>query len=612
MRAAPPARAPRPRVEFTAGRCALGGRVEGSTHGLKASEQRALERLLRRRVEADLPVGPDLARELSELSHALKRRVGVLIDRGGAVRHALVGDARSLTLPELGRFRRGQERLKGLRWVATSLRGDEPTREDLNALLRWRLDLLLVIAVGPDGAPEALREAHLIPLDEEGRAFELGPRVAPGMARRDLLAFLHELEARFLAATPRARHTGAEELQPALLAVASSESRAAIEHDLAELRELARAAGLDVRGELTQRRERMDPKTLFGRGRVNDLAALALTTDAELVVTGAELAPRQQMALEDLLGLTVIDRTQLILDLFARRARTHAGKLQVEVARLRYMLPRLLGRGAAMSRVGGGKGAGFARTKGAGERKLEIDRRRIRERIDGLERELDGLRRQRGLRRRRRRKNLLPHVALVGYTNVGKSTLLNALTNAEVIAENKLFATLDPTTRRLRFPEEREIVLTDTVGFIRDLPKDLVNAFRATLEELEDSDLLLHVIDASDPLADQKRRAVEALLEDLKLDHIPRLVVVNKVDAASGPMVSALRHVNRGVAVSALRREGLERLLIELENQVFKRRHDREIEETRAHLALSTNAAPNPNPNPNPDLDIDLGRPFTA
>jgi GTP-binding protein HflX len=231
----------------------------------------------------------------------------------------------------------------------------------------------------------------------------------------------------------------------------------------------------------------------------------------------------------------VIDRTQLTLDISAERARTHAGKLQVDAARLRYMLPRLLGRGAALTRVGGGKGAGFARTKGAGEKQLEIDRRKIRDRIAHLERDLGKLKQQRGLRRGRRRKNQLPHVALVGYTNVGKSTLFNRLTDAQVLEEDAMFASLDPTLRQRVLPSGRRIVLSDSVGFIRRLPKDLVEAFGATLDELEDASLLIHVADASDPKALERVEAVRKLLSDLGRGATPELLVFNKLDALDDP-----------------------------------------------------------------------------
>ncbi|MEM7675964.1 MAG: GTPase HflX, partial [Myxococcota bacterium] len=251
--------------------------------------------------------------------------------------------------------------------------------------------------------------------------------------------------------------------------------------------------------------------------------------------------------------------------IFAQHAKSRDGKLQVELAQLKYTLPRLIEKSTAMSRLTGGIGG-----QGPGETKLEIHRRRARDRIHRLEQEIKKLSVRRNIRRKRRLDTNIPVVSIVGYTNAGKSTLLNALTNAEVLAENKLFATLDPTTRRLRFPEEREIILTDTVGFIRDLPKDLVNAFKATLEELEESDLILHVLDASDEMFDKKRKAVESILVDLELTAIPTLVVLNKSDATPRPMLSALKRVTGGIAVSAMEREGLEPLMHAIEAKAFE------------------------------------------
>lgn len=515
--------------------------VKGNTKGLKASDLRALERLFRRRVPPQVVSTPELVRELSEMTHELQRRIGLLVDRGGSVREVFVGDATTLPVPKLDPTRRGAGRLKGLRWLATTVRPtDEPGQRDLNDLIRWRLDLLLLIEPGQgDGLPAAVREAVLVPAQEDGsRGVRVDPRRAPYDLRDDFPEYLEELEDAFEQATPRARTTGPDQ-KPAVLAVVSTGTRKAIDEELAELRELARAANLEVKGEVHQRRDQMDTHTLLGSGRVADLSALTLTTGAELVVFNEQLAPRQHMALEDILGVRVIDRTELILDLFAQRARTHAGKLQVEAARLRYMLPRLIGKGGELSRVGGRGGAGFGRTRGAGEKKLEIDRRAIRARIDAIERELKQLGRQRAMRRTRRKKNRLPHVALVGYTNVGKSTLFNRLTDAEVLAEDMLFATLDPTIRHRRLPSGRRAVFSDTVGFIRALPKDLLEAFGATLDELKDADVLVHVADASDPDVFERVATVRRILRDLGHEGAPEVLVLNKCDRLPDPAAFA-------------------------------------------------------------------------
>jgi GTP-binding protein HflX len=286
---------------------------------------------------------------------------------------------------------------------------------------------------------------------------------------------------------------------------------------------------------------------------------------ADLLLFDHDLTPSQARHISEATALRILDRTQLILDIFAQRAQSADGKLQVELAQLKYLLPRLVGRDDSLSRLAGGIGG-----RGPGETKLEIDRRRVRERIAGLEGRIDRLSADRATRRRQRSRTGVPVISIVGYTNAGKSTLLNALTNASVLAENRLFATLDPTSRRLRFPRDREVIITDTVGFIRDLPRDLVAAFRATLEELEDADLLLHVVDASDPRHDEQAEAVERVLGTLDVEGKPRLLVYNKADRdPQGARILALR--DQGVAVSSLTREGFPELIARCEEILWKR-----------------------------------------
>jgi len=277
---------------------------------------------------------------------------------------------------------------------------------------------------------------------------------------------------------------------------------------------------------------------------------------ADLIIFDADLSPSQAIHIADATALKILDRTQLILDIFAQRAQSADGKLQVELAQLKYLYPRLVGRDDSLSRLAGGIGG-----RGPGETKLEIDRRRVRDRITALERRTATLSAHRAVRRKKRNENGLPVLSIVGYTNAGKSTLLNGLTGSEVLAEDVLFATLDPTSRRLRFPRDREVIVTDTVGFIRDLPEDLVNAFRATLEELHDADLLLHVVDAADPRLEGQIAAVEGILGDLGLLEKPRVLVFNKVDRLPPGQGEALAHQRDGVAVSATARQGFENLL---------------------------------------------------
>jgi GTP-binding protein HflX len=333
---------------------------------------------------------------------------------------------------------------------------------------------------------------------------------------------------------------------------------------MSELVELCRTAGVSVADTVTQRRPRPDPRYMTGRGKVQDIIFRAMQKDAHCLIFDHDLTPGQARALGDLTEFKVVDRTQLILDIFAQHAHTRGGKLQVELAQLRYLLPRLAGRYTRLSRQGGGLAA-----RGPGEKKLEMDRRRMRDRITRLQKELGKLGKQREQRRSRRRSSGVPVVAIVGYTNAGKSTLLNSLTRSEVVAEDKLFATLDPTTRRLRFPRDRELVLADTVGFIRDLPKELLEAFKATLEELGDADLLLHVVDAADPAMEQRIAAVDRILQDLDIGGAPRLLALNKVDLLGEGEGERIAARLGGVAVSAQERGSTRPLLDRLEDALW-------------------------------------------
>ncbi|MGF1511197.1 MAG: GTPase HflX [Myxococcota bacterium] len=541
--------------------------LDGTTQGLKARQVHRLQTTFRRRVKGDALVTPEIARHLTDLSQELNAQVGVLVGRNGQVERVIVGDASRLYLPDIGRARAGGQRLRGLRLIRTELSQAGLTREDFADLTKLRLDAVVVLEVEGAGFVGSVHWAHLAP---DGQQRRLQPL-------RETFASVHalptDLMLRVLAAEAEMGRVFADAAREwirddaVLVGVwpAGPKVRAEAESSMAELEELSRTAGVRVVDKMIQIRKNIDPRTVLGRGKIEDLTLRALELGAEVLIFDRDLSPSQLRAITNETDLKVLDRTQLILDIFAQHARSRDGKLQVELAQLKYALPRLVERSTAMSRLTGGIGG-----QGPGETKLEIHRRRARDRIHRLEREIEQLSAQRHLRRKRRHDQGIPVVAIVGYTNAGKSTLLNALTNASVLAEDKLFATLDPTTRRLRFPEEREIILTDTVGFIKDLPKDLVNAFKATLEEMADADLILHVVDASDPRMEEKRRSTEALLEELKLHEVDRVLVLNKADDAPRLMVSALKRVTGGVPVSALRREGLGELLEVVEGRIFE------------------------------------------
>jgi len=536
--------------------------IYGNTLGLKASEQSRLRNTYRRRVSPHEIVSPELARHLTELSRETNRQVGVLLNRKGEIEHVVVGNAHKLELPDIGRARAGQVRLRGLRLVHTHLKGEPLTKDDLTDLALLRLDMVAAIGVGDTGLPGVLHYAHLVPENGDGNFWSVTtlPDVHDGQP--DVLDTLEALEEELNRKAAARTVSGRD--KALLVAVCLDGNRAAAEASLAELKELARTAGVAVLDSVLQMRREADPRYLIGRGKLEDLNLRSMQAMADVLIFDKDLTPSQGRHISEATSLKVIDRTQLILDIFAQRAQSAEGKLQVELAQLKYRLPRLVQSDTSLSRLAGGIGG-----RGPGETKLEIDRRRARERINHLEKRIDSLSREREVRRAQRNRRELPVISIVGYTNAGKSTLLNAITGAEVLAENKLFATLDPTSRRLRFPQEREVIITDTVGFIRDLPKDLVAAFRATLEELYDADLLLHVVDAGDPARDEQVEAVENILDSLELMQKPRLMVWNKADLLSAEDVEALLRSRGGVAISAARREGLSALLAKADTTLF-------------------------------------------
>src|SRR5512147_681337 len=529
--------------------------VFGNTLGLKPSQLHALRRTYRRRVDARTIVSPELARHLTEVSLETGRQIGVFLDRKGDVQAVMVGDARKLELPDVGRARAGDSRLRGLRLVHTHLNGEPITRDDHTDLALLRLDLVAAIEVREDGLPGKVHYAHLLPENAEGAMWkdELAPSVHD--LDYDALGGPLALEEEFARARALRRTGGAER---AILVGfgGKGRGRAEAEASLEELKELARTAGVEVLETTLQLRRDPDPRYLIGKGKLEDIVLRSMQRMATMIVFDAELAPSQARHIAEATSLKILDRTQLILDIFAQRAQSADGKLQVELAQLKYLYPRLVGRDDSLSRLAGGIGG-----RGPGETKLEIDRRRVRDRITALERRIDALGADRHLRRKQRNARGLPVLSIVGYTNAGKSTLLNSLTDSEVLTEDKLFATLDPTSRRLRFPRDREVIVTDTVGFIRDLPPDLVNAFRATLEELADADLLLHVVDAADPRHDEQIEAVEEILAGLGLAEKRRVLVMNKVDRLPPGEGEAVAHRAGAVAISAATRDGIPDLL---------------------------------------------------
>ncbi len=531
-------------------------KVHGELQNIKSHIVEALESVY----DYAVPIGQlstnDLNEKLVEVTELLDREVAVYINRQGKIVQVSVGDSATVDLPELQA--RNSQRLSGIRCIHTHPSGDTTlSAPDVSSLRRLRFDVMA--AIGRQGNDLMGSAAFFTgEQDEDGtpRLQGFGPVQA---------AMLNQINLTWLITTINKKlgrqslNETAEEEERALLAgieYTGNRSAWSLEESLAELERLAETAGAKVMGRFTQRREKPDAALFLGKGKVEEIAMAAQNTDANLLLLDDELTPSQQHNLEQLLGIKVLDRTALILDIFAQRANSQAGKLQVELAQLKYNLPRIGGQGLVLSRLGGGIG-----TRGPGETKLEVDRRRIYAKIHDIEKEISRLAQHRQLHRNRRREARLPLVALVGYTNAGKSTLLNALTGSEVFAEDKLFATLDPTTRRTLLPDQQEILLTDTVGFIQKLPHTLVSAFHATLEEVVEADLLLHVVDCSNENYELQIAAVMEVLKELQAAEKPMLYVFNKADRLASPnLCERMRRGRDGVFISARQGENLDGL----------------------------------------------------
>jgi GTPase len=532
-------------------------KVHGHLAGIRASELKALEALYSKRVPFDVLTTHELARALAKFSHQTGRQSGVLVDRSGKVHFVIVGDATKLMLPDVGRMRAAEGRLRGLRLIHTHLYDEPLTRDDLVDLTRLRLDLVVALCLAPgEDRLLSVYYGHNVPVPE-------GSSLAPSRTYGPIpyaqidenpAALIEGLEQEF-ARLRRSRRKAAAEARVMLVQVLSRAEARYADERLRELEELSRTAGLEVVGTVRQVRDRVDPKTVLGKGKLDEVVIESMNLDVDVLIFDRDLTATQASGIARQTDLKILDRTQLILDIFAQRAESRDGKLQVELAQMKYLLPRLGQKDDSLSRLTGGIGG-----RGPGETKLEIGRRRARERVTRLERELEVLARRREQRRSSRTRSDVPVISVIGYTNAGKSTLLNTMTHAGVLAEDKLFATLDTRSRRYRLPSGHTVVLSDTVGFIRDLPKELFAAFRATFEEASDADLLLQVVDASDPSFEIHLETTEKLIEALSLGHVPRLVVLNKCDLLPSSRAAQLAFEHDAVAISALDRASLARL----------------------------------------------------
>jgi len=515
--------------------------------GLKPYQQKQLQRLYQLRLPPNRLVTVEFAQRLGSLTQDLEGQpISVYLNRRGQVIHVGLGSPFETQIPAWELPRQGAERLSGIRCITTQTGAGGPGQKALTAMALQRLDALITLSVSKAGGQRrrggtatgfvnCAYLAHLVP--QGGRRWQVSEPLPLGiLAEQDLQELVAELEDGFRRQLT-ARQVDLDQERAILVGLQETrQSHEELMDGLAELSRLVESAGGQVLQMLWQRRESPNSATVIGSGKVQELALLVQDLGANLVVFDRELTPSQVRTLEEAVGVRVVDRSEVILDIFAQRARTRAGKLQVELAQLQYLLPRLAGRGRTMSRLGGGIG-----TRGPGETQLEMERRAIQRRIGKLRQEVEELRRHRQRLRQRREGSQIPVVALVGYTNAGKSTLLNALTHAQVYVADQLFATLDPTTRRLELPDHQAVLLTDTVGFLTELPEQLVDAFQATLEEVTEADALLHVVDLSHPNWEGQIEAVEKLLDGMPLATGPRQLVFNKIDRLDPEWVEDVR-----------------------------------------------------------------------
>ena len=545
----------------------------------------------------------EFAQRLGAISTEIQEPISVYVNRRGQVIRVGVGTPRQTQIPPLELPRYGEERLSGIRCLTTSPQGEPPKESSLTAMVLQRLDALIVLALTGEGferrgggATGYIKEvylANLLPQTEVNKdrleayptkQINSGTGILPvlenspsaktvcywqvstalnleHLSEEDFLEFVESLEAEFRREFV-ARQVEADQDRVLLVGLQTdSLSDQVFEDGLAELMRLVDTAGGQVLEVVRQKRSRPHPQTVIGSGKVEEIALRVQTMGANLVAFDRDLSPSQIRNLERQIGVRVIDRTEVILDIFAQRAQSKAGKLQVELAQLEYMMPRLTGRGLAMSRLGGGIG-----TRGPGETKLETERRAIQKRIAKLQQDVNQLQSHRSRLRQQRQKQEVPSIAIVGYTNAGKSTLINALTKSDIYAADQLFATLDPTTRKLKIIDAQTqssqlLLLTDTVGFIHELPSSLVDAFRATLEEVTEADALLQVVDLSHPAWQRQLESVANILEQMPITTGPMLIAFNKIDQVENEALEmAKQNYSQAVFISASQGFGLETL----------------------------------------------------
>ena len=553
--------------------------VVGNTKSLKTAEKKDLDKLVAKRSGQKDIASPELVKRACEVSWKIGRQIGMLIGRDGRIEYLVIGTKDRMYLPDLGRFRLASGRLRRLRLVVClpgeekylSAKSDQnsnvifhPPSDFVTDLEKLRLDCLLAVGIKGNGEVGRACFMHLQPSYSKNtkRRVETVEQQVKNIYDLEInfQEFISDLDTDFSALWDKTIATQAD--AAVLLGVHTGDEKKS-EQSMEELQELARSAGVTIVDQIVQKRRKLDPRTVFGSGKLEEIVLQCLDLGADLVIFDRELSPSQLRQITALTELRILDRSMLILDIFAQRAKSSEGRLQVELAQLKYSLPRLTEQDSGLSRLAGGIGG-----RGPGETKLEISRRRARERISDLEKKIGQVSERRSLRRARRQERGVPVVSIVGYTNAGKSTLLNSLTKGDVFAEDKLFATLDPSSRRMRFPNDKEIVFVDTVGFIRELPEELINAFQATLEEVIEADLLIHVVDVSNEEFVWQIEVVEQTLKDIGAGDKPQILLLHKVDLLSTLEIQMLKKSFGGIPVSSTKRIGFPELIEEIREKL--------------------------------------------
>ena len=536
-------------------------KIYGNTAGLRNSQISNLEELYNFLTPPEYLVSSQIVFTLSKLSYEIKRQIGILINRNGKITHVIAGEPHRIVIPALNDYIIVPGKLRGVRCVHTHLKDEPLTQDDLTDLALLRLDYISAICINQDGFPTNIYSSHILPTETSAPYEILKPidiQKLNNNCGHQILSLESELSKKNSLHKPKSGSENAFLINAISKNDSSNLSNAYA--SIEELKALCKTSKINIIGSAIQQRKNIDPKFVAGKGKLANLIIKAIQKHATMLIFDRELTSSQIRAITDFVEIKVIDRTQLILDIFAKQAKSREGKYQVELAQMEYLLPRLITKNTAMSRLTGGIGG-----RGPGETKLEINRRRVRDRIHRLKKEINKIRKHRLVQKAKRKRGNLPIISIVGYTNVGKSTLLNTLTQSNITVANRLFATLDPSSRRLRFPKDIEVIITDTVGFIQNLPKELLQAFHATLEELNDADIILHVVDISNKNYDKQMKAVEKILEKLNLNQIPCLYLFNKMDKINLETFDNKFLLNQGIVISATQKQSLKPVIYKLE-----------------------------------------------